>query len=179
MEAEVLDQLLQRVREFGGRRRAAALVTAHDELAEVSVAPGRWVVRSHNLEHIGDSSGFHCWQVQPAAGARAVEHDHPPGWVHPLVGMLWPEHLPVWGRPGDRFRPIQVIEGMHGPAHLVLRTTRQLLSGEPPGAVGTLELDPELLYCTCLELPASTWTLREYRAGQAEPPEPPRETTRR
>ncbi len=173
MDADALDQLLQRVSARAGRRRAAGLVAAHDDLAEVSVAPGRWVVRSHSMEHVADETGIHCWQVLSAAGARPVEHDHPPGWVHPLVGMLWPDRLPVWGRPGDRFRPVQMIEGMHGPAQLVLRTARPLLAGEPPGAVGTLELDPELLCCTRLELPASTWTLREYRTIAETRPGPP------
>lgn len=173
MDAEALDQLLQRVSELGDRRRAAGLVAAHDDLAEVSVAPGRWVVRSHSMEHVADQTGIRCWQVFPAAGARPVTHEHPAGWVHPLVGMLRPDRLPVWGRPGDRFRPVQLIEGMHGPAQLVLRTTRPLLAGEPPGAVGTLELDPVLLCCTRLELPASIWTLREYRANADDRSEPP------
>lgn len=165
MDQATVDALLDRVRQLADERRASALVQAHDEVAEVSVAPGRWVVRSHSVEHVGGENATNCWQIVPAGGARPVHHDHPADWVHPMVGLLWPQHLPVWGRPGDRYRPVRVIEGLRGPGQLVLKSVRTLLSGEPPTPMGTLELDPVHLLCTRLELSASTWTLQEYHAG--------------
>lgn len=142
-------------------RSAAALVATADAIVEVSVAPGRrWVARSHNVEWIGGPGQVECWRIHPAGGAREVRHGRTPGWVHPTVGLLWPEILPLWGRPEDTHRPERIIPGSHGPGQVLFAAVDGL--PEPPT---TLDLDPLRWLCLRLEMPGREWTLREYQVG--------------
>jgi hypothetical protein len=142
-------------------RAAAALVATNDTVVEVSVAPGgRWVARSHNLEWIGNPAGVECWRIHPAGGAREIRHDRAAGWVHPTVGLLWPELLPLWGRPSDTHRPARVIDGSSGPGQILFGPVDGL--PEPPT---TLDLDPTRWLCLRLEMPGREWTLRDYQVS--------------
>lgn len=148
-------------------RSAAALVATPDTVAEVSVAPGgRWVVRSHSIEWIGGPERLECWQVL-TAGARPVTHAKPPGWIHPAVGILWPELLPIWGRMADSHRPDRLIDGAQGPGQLVLARVDRPQSAPEPAPDGCyLEIDPVRWLCLQLELPGKVWTLQEYHPSQ-------------
>lgn len=167
-------------------RTAAALVATPDTVAEVSVAPGgRWVVRSHSIEWIGSPERIDCWEVL-SAGARPITHNRPSEWVHPAVGMLWPERLPIWGRVGDSHVPSRLIPGLNGPGQVVLdavdRAGLPLPGGEEreAGAAGTseraatrppaslsggcyLQIDAKRWLCLQLELFGRIWTLQEYQ----------------
>lgn len=140
-------------------RSAAALVATTDTVAEVSVAPGgRWVVRSHSIEWVGGPEGIVCWEVL-TAGARPITHTKPPEWIHPTVGVLWPDLLPIWGRVGDSHRPDRLIAGSSGPGQMVLAPMGP--QGRP--TEGTVDLDPARWLCLRLELPGKEWVLQEYR----------------
>lgn len=144
------------------RRAWARVLDGFDEV-EVSVAPsGRWSVLSHLTEWSGGPGGVACWQLVPAGGARPVAHHRPSGWVHPAVGLLWPELLPVWGRPGDAFRPLRVVVGDDGPAQVVLAAGSDR-GPAGPGGCGTLHLDPRRWLCTRFGAPGQDWTLAEIR----------------
>lgn len=123
---------------------------------------GHWVARSDSIEWVGSPDRLDCWQVL-TAGARRVGHAKPLGWIHPVVGMLWPELLPIWGRASDTHAPRQVISGAQGPGQVVLAATGEQVGGVPLGAGGALDLDPERWLCLRLELPRRTWTMQEYR----------------
>lgn len=145
-------------------RRGSALVNDEEHTLELWVAPGRWGVRSYGTEWGGGPEGVHCWHIVPAGGAREVPHRRARDWVHPVVGLLWPGMLPVWGGLADRFRPIRVIEGAHGPAQIVLEaTTGDRVGGEPLDPGGTLHVDAARWLCTRLELPGLTWTLVDFQ----------------
>lgn len=161
MEVEAVRRELFRA---GDTRSAAALVADDEHIVEVSVAPGRhWVARSHNQEWVGTPQGVRCWYVL-TAGAREIAHDYGDAWVHPAVGMLWPELLPIWGREEDQFFPARVIESGRGPAHLVLQASEAIMvGGFPLSPGGSLDLDPDRWLCTRLDLPGRTWLLQEYR----------------
>lgn len=147
------------LRSAAADRTAAALVATNDAVVEVSVASGgRWVARSHNVEWIGGPDGVECWRIHPAGGAREVRHGRPADWVHPTVGLLWPELLPVWGRPTDTHRPERVISGCRGPGHVLFLPVDGL--PEPPSI---LELDPARWLCLRLEMPGREWVLRDYQ----------------
>lgn len=140
-------------------RSAAALVATPDALVEVSVAPGAcWVARSHSIEWVGGPDGLRCWEIM-AAGARPITHTKPAEWVHPAVGILWPDALPIWGRLGDSHRPDRVIAGAAGPGQLVLTPVNTDLTA----AEGALDMDPARWLCLRLDLSDTEWVLREYR----------------
>ena len=153
------DTLLARLTEVGAARVANALVTDADHTLEVSVAGERWVVRSWNREWIGGPDGVRCWYLIPAGGAAEVLSDWPASWVHPVIGLLRPDLLRVWGRAGDAYRPVAVLEGVFGPAQVVLAVPGSMT------AVGTLHIDARRWLCTALDLPDLTWTLTEYQAS--------------
>lgn len=158
------DAVRARLAEAALARRGSALISDEEHTLEVWVSPGSWGVRTYGTEWTGGPDGVRCWHIVPAGGARAVPHRHPAEWVHPIVGLLRPDLLPVWGRPSDRFGPARVIEGVHGPAQVVLQaTTGQRVGGEPLDPGGTLHVDATRWLCTRLELPGLTWTLLEFR----------------
>lgn len=140
-------------------RTAVALVATDDTVVEVSVAPvGRWVARSHTVEWIGSPESVECWRIHPAGGAREVRHGRTPGWIHPTVGLLWPEILPLWGRPSDTHRPERVIAGTRGPGQVLFAPVDGL--PEPPSS---LEIDPDRWLCLRLEMPGREWTLQDFQ----------------
>ncbi|NLT30895.1 MAG: hypothetical protein GXX86_10640 [Propionibacterium sp.] len=144
-------------------RPAAALVSDAEQVWEVSVAHPTWVVRSHNIEWRGDANGVRCWQIL-TDGARPLPHKHPEHWVHPMVGMLWTERLPIWGRPDDLFAPVRVISGTRGPSQVVLEaTTGPVVGGYRMDPGGTLHIDWSKWLCTKLDLGRTEWTVQEYR----------------
>lgn len=153
------DELLARLTAAAQGRTASALVSDDEHTLEVSVADGgRWVVRSWNTEWVQGADELRCWHLVPAGGASEVAHGRPAGRVHPVVGLLRPALLTVWGREADGYRPTAVLDGLFGPAQVVLAA---------PGsdeAVGTLHVDARRWLCTALELPGRTWSLTEYRA---------------
>ncbi|MDO5534288.1 MAG: hypothetical protein Q4F65_06525 [Propionibacteriaceae bacterium] len=152
--------LADRLEQVSRERTASALVADTEHTLEVSVAPGgRWVVRTWQTEWSAGPAGLRCWRLIPAGGATEVTHDRPEGWVHPGVGLLWPALLPVWGRPDDAYRPTAVLEGVFGPAQVVLAARE----GEAP--VGTLHVDARRWLCTALELPEVAWTLTEFQGA--------------
>ena len=151
--------LLARLTEVSVGRAASALIADPEHTMEVSVgADGRWVVRSWATEWSFGPDGLTCWQLIPAGGAAKLPHSHPEGWVHPVVGLLRPDLLPVWGRVPDLYRPIAIIDGVAGPAQVVLAPSRT------EAHVGTLHVDARRWLCTALELPGLSWTLTEYLA---------------
>lgn len=158
-----------RLAEAADARVGSALISDDEHILEASVGrEGRWVVRSWGTEWIGGPDGLTCWHIIPAGGARRVSHRHPDDWVHPAVGLLRPELLPVWGRPGDSFRPVRVIEGAAGPAQLILEaTTGVRVGGQPLDPGGTLHIDPRRWLVTRVERPEGTWTVTEYRDAGA------------
>ena len=140
-------------------RTASALVATNDAVVEVSVAPGgRWTVRSHGMEWTGSPDAIECWRIHPAGGAREVRHGRTQGWVHPTIGMLWPDRLPIWGREGDTHRPERMIAGRCGPGQIVFAPIDGL--PEPPTS---LDLDPVRWLCLRFETPGREWTLRDYQ----------------
>lgn len=144
-------------------RPAAALVQHNDDLWEVSVKHPSWAARGRDREWSGSGSEVRCWQVL-AAGARPLEHDQPAGWVHPVVGMLWVDQLPIWGRPGDLYTPVRVISGTNGPSQVVLEArTGPIVGGYRVNPGGTLHVDWSRWLCTRLELADEAWTVEEYR----------------
>ena len=148
--------LLAHLAEAGMGREASALVADHEQTLEVSIAPGgHWVVRSWQDEWVGRPDGVRCWQLIPAGGAAEIAHGRPAGWVHPVIGLLRPDLLPIWGRPGDDYRPLAIVDGVFGPAQVVLSPVHH----EAP--VGTLHVDARRWLCTALELPDASWTLTE------------------
>ena len=152
--------LLQHLAEAAEGREAAALVTDLEHTLEVSVGrEERWVVRSWQTEWSFGPDGLRCWQLIPAGGAAEVAHGRPDGWVHPVVGLLRPALLPIWGRASDAYAPIAVVEGVFGPAQVVLAAA----GAEAP--VGTLHVDARRWLCTALELPGHSWTLTDYLPG--------------
>lgn len=151
--------LLARLTAAADGRAANTLVADAEHTLEVSVAGERWVVRSWNREWTGGPDGLRSWILVPAGGAAEVPNDKPDGWVHPVIGLLRPDLLPVWGRDADPYRPLSLVEGMFGIAQVVLAAA----DGEAP--VGTLHVDARRWLCTALELPDLTWTLSEYQAG--------------
>lgn len=152
--------LLGRLTEVAALRTASALIADPEHTLEVWVgSDGRWVVRSWATEWSFGPDGLTCWEVVPAGGAAKVPHGRPPGWVHPVVGLLWPALLPIWGRESDLYRPVGIIDGMAGPAQVVLGPSRT------QGHVGTLHVDARRWLCTALELPGQSWTLTEYLPG--------------
>ena len=152
-----VDALLTSLAEAAAGRLASALVADDEHTLEVSVAGAdRWVVRSWNREWTGGPDGVRCWHLIPAGGAAEVPSGRPDGWVHPVVGMLRPDLLPVWGRGEDDYEPIRVVEGLFGPAQVVLGRV-----GDDE-AVGTLHLDARRWLCTALELPGQSWTMTQF-----------------
>lgn len=140
-------------------RTAAALVATNDTVVEVSVAPGgRWVARSHGVEWIGGPDGVECWRIDAAGGAREVRHGRTADWVHPILGLLWPELLPLWGRPSDTHRPERVIDGWQGPGQVLFTPVDGL--PEPPSS---LDLDATRWLCLRLEMPGREWVLQDYQ----------------
>ncbi len=151
------DAVLVRLTAAAGTRVANALVGDTEHTLEVSVAgTGRWVVRSWNREWTGGPDGLRSWILIPAGGAAPVPNEHPDGWVHPVVGLLHPELLPIWGRPEDHFAPVGVVDGVFGPAQVVLAGVGS------PEPVGTLHVDARRWLCTALELPDLTWAVTDY-----------------
>lgn len=143
-------------------RTAAARVDDGDDSYEVSVAPGgRWRVLSSRVEWW--TSGDELFSAfVTLAGARPRMVTEEKGWVHPAVGLLRPGLLPVWGRPGDRYHPVAVVEGMHGPALIELApSSGDVVGGYPMEAGGLLYVDPARLLVTSLQLGRRTWTLLE------------------
>ncbi len=161
---EVVGRVLAELTRAGATRRAVARVDDGQELIEVSAAAGgRWSARSSLVEWSYGPDGLASWHVS-LAGARARPATERRGWVHPAVGLLRPDLLPVWGRPGDRFRPVHVTEGVHGPALLDLAPVGgDVVDGQPVGRGGSLYLDPERRLVTCLDLGDRCWTLVDYR----------------
>nr|NLI50115.1 hypothetical protein [Propionibacterium sp.] len=159
----VIDGLLARLAEAGARRRAVARVDDGEQLIEVAAgAAGRWSARTALVEWSYGPDGLASWHVS-LAGARPRATTETRGWVHPAVGLLRPELLPVWGRPGDRFRPVHVTEGDHGPALLDLAPVGgEVVDGQPVGRGGSLYLDPRRGLVTCLDLGDRVWTLVDY-----------------
>lgn len=150
--------LLARLTREAVLRVANALVADAEHTLEFSVSGlDRWVVRSWNREWSGGPDGVRAWFLVPAGGAAEVPLDRPEGWVHPALGLLRPALLPVWGRPSDAWTPLGVVEGVFGPAQVVLSAVG---STEP---VGTLHLDARRWLCTALELPELSWTLTDYQ----------------
>ncbi|QGF22399.1 hypothetical protein [Raineyella fluvialis] len=141
-------------------REAAAVVSDGDERYEVAVAPGdRWVVQSSSIEWIGNGPSIRAYDVQPSAGARRRIEEYPPGWFHPALYLLWPHLLPLWGRPGDEYRPIRTIDGLHGPAGLVFEhVDAPMVGGESlgPWAHVLLNQDHQV---TLLDWDGRVWTL--------------------
>lgn len=142
---------------------AAALVNDSEDLWEVSVAHPNWAVRGRDREWSGGRAEVRCWQML-SAGARPLEHDHPADWIHPVVGMLWTDRLPIWGRPDDLYTPVRVISGRNGPSQVVLEArTGPIVGGYRVNPGGTLHVDWSRWLCTRLELGDQAWTVEEYR----------------
>lgn len=159
------DAVLAHLTEAAEARVANALVADAEHTLEVSVAGSqRWVVRSWNREWSGGPGGIRSWHLIPAGGAAEVPNDRADDWVHPVVGLLRPGLLPVWGRDGDLYRPIAVLDGVFGPAQVVLAPAGSEVAGAET-AVGTLHVDARRWLCTALELPDLTWTVTDYQAG--------------
>lgn len=161
---ETVARVLAELTRAGETRRAVARVDDGQELIEVSAAAGdRWSARSSLVEWSYGPDGLASWHVS-LAGARARRTTERRGWVHPAVGLLRPELLPVWGRPGDRFRPVHVTEGIQGPALLDLAPVGgEVVDGQPVGRGGSLYLDLARGLVTCLDLGDRCWTLVDYR----------------
>ena len=151
-------QVYRQLRSAAPDRNAVAQVDDGDQIIEVAVAPGgRWRARTATTEWAFGSDGLSSWHVS-LAGARVRDVVEPEGWVHPALGLLWPDLLPVWGRRGDRYRPTTVIEGARGPAMVKLVPVG--VEGGPP--CGALYVDAPRSLLTCVELPGRTWTLLAY-----------------
>ncbi|HHU40040.1 MAG TPA: hypothetical protein GXZ45_12270 [Propionibacterium sp.] len=153
-------QLRDRLTRAGAQRVAHGLVADAEHTLEVSVAGSdRWVVRSWNREWTGGPDGVRCWLLVPAGGATEMTETRPDGWVHPVIGLFRPELLPIWGRADDAYAPVRVLEGVFGPAQVVLAAAG---SREP---VGTLHVDARRWLCTALELPDRAWSLVDYHSS--------------
>ncbi len=163
---EAVAGILARLTAAGERRRAVARVDDGEQLIEVaSAAGGRWTARTSLVEWSYGPDGLASWHVS-LAGARPRRTSEARGWVHPAVGLLRPELLPVWGRPGDRYRPVHVTEGDRGPGLLDLAPMGgDVVDGHPLGRGGSLYLDLDLGHglVTCLDLGDRAWTLVDYR----------------
>ncbi len=153
-------ELLAAARAAGEERTAMARVDDGEQLLDVSVAPGgRWRVRSSTVEWALTSEGLLSWHVTHM-GAHERDLREPEGWIHPAVGLLRPDMLPVWGRLADRYRPVSLLEGTSGYAMVGLEPNSGDVVGGfavEPGA--TMHLDTRRHLVTCLELPQRTWTL--------------------
>lgn len=141
-------------------RQAAALVSDGEERYEVAVAPGdRWVVQASDTEWIGTGDTVEAYRTHPAAGARRSTEQFPPGWYHPALGLLWPHLLPLWGRPGDAYRPLRTIEGLKGPSGIVCEAIdAPIVAGESLGPWAHVLLNDEQ-QPTLIDLEGRTWTL--------------------
>ncbi len=146
----------------GRHREAAAVVSNGEERFEVAVAPGdRWVVHSSTIEWIGNGASIQAYDTHESLGARRRAEEYPPGWYHPALGLLWPHLLPLWGRPGDEYRPVRTIVGLHGPAGIVCEyVDAPVVGGESlgPWVHVLLNADHQL---TLLEWEGRTWTLMD------------------
>lgn len=156
-------RLLRDLSRASAARTAAARVDDGDDSYEVSIAPGgRWRVLSSRVEWWTTSTGQLLSAYVTQAGARPRTLTEEPGWMHPAVGLLRPELLPVWGGPGDRYHPVAVIEGMQGPALIELAPSYgDVVGGFPMEAGGLLYVDPGRLLVASLQLGRRTWTLLE------------------
>lgn len=156
--------LLAELTSAGARREATARVDDGEQVIDVAVsADGRWRVHASMFEWALTADGLRSWYVG-LAGARERPVTEPEGWTHPAVGLLRPELLPVWGRPGDRFQPVGIVSGASGPGLLDLAP----MAGEVVGGFhldhgATLYVDATRLLVTCLELADRAWTLADYR----------------
>ena len=152
--------LLRRLTDAAERRTGAARVDDGDDTYEVSVAPGgRWRVMSSRIEWWYGPDGL-ASAVLTLAGAKPREVTEPEGWIHPAVGLLWPQILPVWGHPGDRYRPVDLLEGTQGPALVELAPTfGETVSGWPLELGGRLYVNAVRALVTRAELGVRSWTL--------------------
>lgn len=141
-------------------REAAAVVSDGDERYEVAVAPGdRWVVQASGTEWLSTGGTVEAYDTHMAAGARRRRERFPPGWYHPALGLLWPHLLPIWGRPGDEYRPQRIIDGLNHPAGIVCEAiTAPVVAGESLGPWSHVVLNDDL-QITLVELEGRTWTL--------------------
>lgn len=155
-----LDGLVERLLARGRDRETAAIVSDGAERYEIAVAPGdRWVVNSASVEWIGTPDEVEAYDWNYAQGARKRPDHFPPGWFHPALGLLWPHLLPLWGRPGDRYRPVRTIDGLHGPAEIVCEDMDSpMVGGESLGPWAHVMLNDED-QITMVEFPTQTWTL--------------------
>lgn len=149
----------------GNARSAVERVEDDDQIVDVAVAPGgRWRARTSLLEWAQTADGMWSWYIS-LAGARERVVTEPPGWIHPAVGLLRPDLLPVWGRPGDRFQPVGLVDGVHGPALVDLAPVAcHLLAGSPVDHGAALHVDASRWLVTRVELDGRTWTLLDYTA---------------
>jgi hypothetical protein len=141
-------------------RESAAVVSDGLERYEVAVAPpDRWVVAASGIEWVGTGNIIESYETHLAAGARRRAEQFPPGWYHPALGLLWPHLLPLWGRPGDEYRPLRTIEGLNGPSGIVCEAIdAPVVAGESLGPWAHLVLNDDL-QITLVELDGQTWTL--------------------
>ncbi|MEA5153709.1 hypothetical protein [Raineyella sp.] len=158
-EAELI-ALVALVLTRGRHREAAAVVSNGEERFEVAVAPGdRWVVHSSTIEWVGNGASIQAYDTQESLGARRRAEEYPPGWYHPALGLLWPHLLPLWGRAGDAYRPVRIIDGLHGPSGIVCEhVDAPMVGGESLGPWAHVLLTPDR-QLTLLEWEGRTWTL--------------------
>lgn len=158
-ERWILD-LLAELTDRAERRTASARVDDEEQFYEVAVAPrGRWSVHTDTTEWSGTPERLSSWTLTPV-GALPRATSEPAGWKHPVVGMLWPHLLPIWGRVGDAFTPRTRIEGRTGLLMLPLEPTGgEVVGGIPLDSGATVEIDTATGLVTFLELPRRTFAL--------------------
>lgn len=151
--ADLTDRAEQRV-------LSARVEDDDEQVYEVAVAPrGRWRVNTRTTEWTGDEDRLESWTLT-SDGASPRANREPAGWKHPVVGLLWPHLLPIWGRVGDTFTPRTRIEGSTGLLMLPLEPIGgEVVGGFPLDDGATVQIDTATGLVTYLELSRRTFTL--------------------